>query len=77
MSVGQGVALLLQVPLVPTVLYLTLTTLSLLKAGCALDPQGNLANTAQTGPQSPGCALTVTLTMSKDDGHDGNGGWGQ
>lgn len=50
-----------------------LITVSLFKDGCALGPQGNLANTAQTGPQRPGCALTVTASMSKDDGHNGNG----
>lgn len=63
-SVGQGVLLLIQVPLVPKALYLTLITVSLLKDGCILDPQGNLANTAQR----PGCALTVTSSMSKADG---------
>lgn len=47
--------------------------MSLHKEGCALDPQGNLAKTVHTGPQIPGCALTVTSTMDKGRGHDGRG----
>lgn len=70
MSVGQGVPLLIQAPLVSTELYLMLITVSLLKDGCALDsPREPGKYSSDLSPET-----RLSTDSDKDDGHDGNGG---